>query len=90
MKFWYERISEYIRIEKNNTNECPNIFVSKKGYEYDTNEYSWREIFEYIQISEYSSHNVVAHLFTHVLSSGIIELLGNAGTFGPFKENPNL
>ena len=55
MKFWYERISEYIRIEKNNTNECPNIFVSKKGYEYDTNEYSWRKIFEYIRISEYST-----------------------------------
>ena len=56
MKFWYERISEYIRIEKNNTNECPNIFVSKKGYEYDTNEYSWRKVFEYIRISEYSRH----------------------------------
>jgi len=56
MKFWYERISEYIRIEKNNTNECPNIFVSKKGYEYDTNEYSWRKIFEYIRISQYSTH----------------------------------
>ena len=55
MKFWYERISKYIRIEKNNTNECPNIFVSKKGYEYDTNEYSWRKIFEYIRISEYST-----------------------------------
>ena len=29
----YERISEYIRIEKNNTNKYPNIFVSKNWYE---------------------------------------------------------
>ena len=35
-------MSEYIRI--------------KKGYEYDTNEYSWRKILEYIRISEYSTH----------------------------------
>ena len=27
----------------------------KKGYEYDTNEYSWRKIFEYIRLSEYST-----------------------------------
>ena len=65
----YERISEYIRIkkmirtniriysyQKNNTNEYPNIFASKKWYEYDTNEYSYRKIFEYIRISEYSPH----------------------------------
>ena len=63
----YERISEYIRIkkmirtniriysyQKNNTNEYPNIFASKKWYEYDTNEYLYRKIFEYIRISEYS------------------------------------
>ena len=31
-------------------NEYPNIFVSKKYYEYDTNEYSYRKIFEYIRI----------------------------------------
>ena len=42
--------------QKNDTNEYTNIFVSKKGYEYDTNEYSWQKIFEYIRISEYSSH----------------------------------
>ena len=70
--FEYIRISEYsthydmknmirtnIRIysdQKNDTNEYTNIFVSKKGYEYDTNEYSWQKIFEYIRISEYSSH----------------------------------
>ena len=42
--------------QKNDTNEYTNIFVSKKGYEYDTNEYSWRKIFEYIRISEYSTH----------------------------------
>ena len=54
MKFRYERISEYIRIEKtiqtniqiysyqkNNTNEYLNIFVSKKWYE---------RISEYIRI----------------------------------------
>ena len=34
-------MSEYIRI--------------KKGYEYDTNKYSWWKIFEYIRISEYST-----------------------------------
>ena len=28
----------------------------KFWYEYDTNEYSWRNIFEYIRISEYLSH----------------------------------
>ena len=50
MKFWYERISEYNRIDKYNTNECLNIFVSKKGYEFDRNEYSWRKIFEYPNI----------------------------------------
>jgi len=42
--------------QKNDTNEYTNIFVSKKGYKYDTNEYSWQKIFEYIRISEYSSH----------------------------------
>ena len=42
--------------QKNDTNEYTNIFVSKKGYEYDTNEYLWQKIFEYIRISEYSSH----------------------------------
>ena len=42
--------------QKNDTNEYTNIFVSKKGYEYDTNEYSWQKIFEYIRISEYLSH----------------------------------
>jgi len=73
--FEYIRISEYsthydmknmirtnIRIysdQKNDTNEYTNIFVSKKGYEYDTNEYSWQKIFEYIRISEYSSHYVM-------------------------------
>ena len=45
--------------QKNDTNEYTNIFVSKKGYEYDTNEYSWQKIFEYIRISEYSSHYVM-------------------------------
>ena len=73
--FEYIRISEYstlydmknmirtnIRIysdQKNDTNEYTNIFVSKKGYEYDTNENSWQKIFEYIRISEYSSHYVL-------------------------------
>ena len=42
--------------QKNNTNEYLNIFASKKWYEYDTNEYSYRKIFEYIRISEYSPH----------------------------------
>ena len=59
----YERISEYICIKKmirtniriysykkNNTNEYLNIFASKKWYEYDTNEYSDRKIFEYPNI----------------------------------------
>ena len=55
-KKWYERIYEYIRIQKKHTNEYTNIFVSKKWYEYDTNEYSYRKILEYIRISEYSSH----------------------------------
>ena len=55
-KKWYERIYEYIRIQKKHTNEYTNIFVSKKLNEYDTNEYSYRKILEYIQISEYSSH----------------------------------
>ena len=35
-----------IFVSKNNTNEYPNIFASKKWYEYDTNEYSYRKIFE--------------------------------------------
>ena len=41
--------------QKNYTNEYTNIFVSKKGYEYDTNEYSWQKIFEYIRISVYNT-----------------------------------
>ena len=45
--------------KKNNTNEYPNIFASKKWYEYDTNEYSYRKIFECIRISEYSPHPVL-------------------------------
>ena len=56
IKKWYEGISEYIRTKKNNTIEYPNMFASKNWYEYDTNEYSYREIFEYIRISEYSPH----------------------------------
>ena len=63
IKFRYEWIFEYIYIQKtirtniriysyqkNDTNEYPNIFVSKKWYEYDTNEYSYRKIFEYPNI----------------------------------------
>ena len=49
MKFRYERISEYIRIEKNNTNEYPNIFVSKKQYE---------RISEYIRIKKMIRTNI--------------------------------
>ena len=56
IKKWYEQISEFIHIKKNNTNEYLNIFASKKWYEYDTNEYSYWKIFEYIRISEYSPH----------------------------------
>ena len=46
-------IGKYLNIriylyQKNNTNEYANIFVSKKLYEYDTNEYSY--IFEYPNI----------------------------------------
>ena len=37
--------------QENDTNEYPNIFVSTKLYEYDTNEYLYRKIFEYIRIS---------------------------------------
>ena len=48
--------------QKNNTNEYLNIFASKKWYEYDTNEYSYWKIFEYIRISEYSPHPEL-HLF---------------------------
>ena len=33
--------------QKSNTNEYPNIFVSEKWYEYDTNEYLHWKIFEY-------------------------------------------
>ena len=36
--------------QKNNTNEYLNIFASKKWYEYDTNKYSYRKIFEYPNI----------------------------------------
>ena len=49
MKFRYERISEYIHIEKNNTNEYPNIFVSKKQYE---------RISEYIRIKKMIRTNI--------------------------------
>ena len=76
INFWYERIFEYIYIQKtirmniriysykkmiwtniriylyqkSNTNEYMNKFVSEKWYKYDTNEYSYRKIFEYIRI----------------------------------------
>ena len=33
--------------QKSDTNEYPNIFIPKKWYEYDTNEYLYRKIFEY-------------------------------------------
>ena len=48
--------------KKKDTSEYPNIFVSRKLYEYDTNEYSYWKIFEYIRISEYSSHPDVVPL----------------------------
>ena len=63
-KKWYERIYEYIRIQKKHTNEYTNIFISKKWYEYDTNEYSYRKILEYIRISEYSPHPVTELLIS--------------------------
>ena len=45
-------MSEYIRI--------------KKGYEYDTNEYSWQKIFEYIRISEYSTHYDILRIYIYI------------------------
>ena len=48
MKGW-EVATKYEILEHSVTN-------MKFRYEYDTNEYSWRKIFEYIRISEYSSH----------------------------------
>ena len=47
----YERISEYIRIKKSYERISEYICIKN-----DTNEYSYRKIFEYIRISEYSSH----------------------------------
>ena len=52
----YERMSEHICI--------------KKCYDYDTNEYSYWKILEYIQISEYSSHPGPVQLEGQVLESG--------------------
>ena len=67
-KSCYERISEYIRIQKVDTNEYPNIFVSKKLtrmniriYSYpknDTNEYPNKySDKKYSNIQIYSSHS---------------------------------
>ena len=42
----YSNIRIYL-YQKNDTNEYPNIFVTNKCYEYDTNEYSYQKIFEY-------------------------------------------
>ena len=36
--------------QKNDTNEYPNIFVSNKWYEYNTNEYLYWKIFKYTNI----------------------------------------
>ena len=37
----------YLYPKKNDTNEYPNIFVSKKLYKYDTNEYLYWKIFDF-------------------------------------------
>ena len=48
--------------QKSNTNEYPNIFVSEKWYEYDTNEYSYRKIFECMNTFEYFPIRIFVHI----------------------------
>ena len=52
----YEWISEYICIKKTIRMNMRIYSYQKKWYKYDTKEYSYWKIFEYIRISEYSSH----------------------------------
>ena len=54
-------MNEYPNIfvsKKFDLNEYPKIFLSEKLYEYDTNEYLYRKIFEYLNIS----HTLVVQL----------------------------